>query len=291
VTPPTREELEAAQCWEAVDEVPGRPAMTTFRRRVRLHAARWREANGLPIGTQPIRPRPGIAARPVGSRLPLDHAIDTGANFLSPGARAAARARTATKEPRQTFDRQRLWADLLWAPALAINLFADSTTTEDVRFDHSPGRLDPDFLGNLSTFDAAFYVDGGIRAVATPYHDAVKAEIPKPGNLARYLEVAERSGGFAMDAVADAFGRPGQRHPLTVLWLQHLLVLSMLQHPSGRWRWGRLVVVHPAGNVDQVEAVARYRALLTDASTFETSPLAEHLTTEALRARYDIGGS
>jgi hypothetical protein len=284
---PTREELEAAHCWEAVDEVPGRPAMTAFRRRVRFHAARWREANGLPIGTQPIRPPPGKPARPVGSRLPLEHAVETGATFVTPAALAAARYRDATKEPRQTFDRRRLWADLLWTPSVAVNLFADHDA--DVRFDHSPGRLDPEYLGNLSTFDAALYDEGSIRAFHTPYHDAVKAEIPKPRNLARYLEVAERSGVFDMDAVGDGLGRAGRRHPLTVLWLRHLLVLSMLQHPSGRWTSGRLVVVHPEGNVDHAEAAAQYRALLVDDTTFGTSPLAEHLTTDALRARYSSG--
>ena len=40
----TREELEAAQCWDPSDTVPRRPAMTEFRQRTRLHQARWREA-------------------------------------------------------------------------------------------------------------------------------------------------------------------------------------------------------------------------------------------------------
>jgi len=53
--PVTREELEAAQCWEASDAVPRRPAMTQFRQQARLHQARWREAHGHPIGTQPRR--------------------------------------------------------------------------------------------------------------------------------------------------------------------------------------------------------------------------------------------
>ena len=65
----SREELESAHCWENDDRVSGRPEMTEFRRRVRYHQARWREANGHPIGTQPIVPRPGTPARPVGSRL------------------------------------------------------------------------------------------------------------------------------------------------------------------------------------------------------------------------------
>src|ERR671937_2338039 len=98
---PSRQELEAAHCWEADDRVPGRPEMTEFRRRVRLHQARWRESKGHPIGSQPIAPREGQRARPVGSRLPLDYARETGANFLTAGALDAARARTSVAEPHQ----------------------------------------------------------------------------------------------------------------------------------------------------------------------------------------------
>ena len=93
---PAREELAAAQCWEAADRVPGRPGMTDFRRRARYHQARWREAKGYPIGSQPLAPKQGAAARPVGNRLPLDYARDTGATFVSPNALASARARFAT---------------------------------------------------------------------------------------------------------------------------------------------------------------------------------------------------
>ena len=89
---PSKEVLEAAHCWENEDRVPGRPAMTAFRRRMRLHQAQWREAHGHPIGTQPIVPRPGVSARPIGSRVPLDYGRTTGAGFVSPAALAAARA-------------------------------------------------------------------------------------------------------------------------------------------------------------------------------------------------------
>ena len=110
---PTEDELRAAHCWEDTDRVPGRPATTAFRRRLRLHHARWREANGLPIGTQPIRPRPEKPSRRVGSRVPLELAQETGA----PG------------------------------------------TLADVPFEHSPGWLDLDVLGNLSSLDAAVTFD------------------------------------------------------------------------------------------------------------------------------------
>ena len=71
----SRQELEAAHCWEADDQVPRRPAMTGFRRRLRYHQARWRAANGHPIGSQPIAPRPnGGPARLVGATVPLEQA-------------------------------------------------------------------------------------------------------------------------------------------------------------------------------------------------------------------------
>ncbi|HEX6663976.1 MAG TPA: hypothetical protein VF025_09900 [Gaiellaceae bacterium] len=310
----TRQELEAAHCWEAEDHVPRRPAMTEFRRRARFHQARWRAAHKHPIGTQPIAPLRGKPSRLVGSRLPLAYARETGANFLTAGALDAARARTSITEPHQSFDHQRLWADLLSSAAIAFNLFGDLAgdpllagravqawwpdakgTVGDVRFAHSPGRFDPTYLNSLRAFAAAFVLERGdetqgIVAVDVKYHERMKSEIPKPRNLPRYLEVAERSGVFVPGAIDGVKGRS----ELAVMWLEHLLLLSMLQHPGGRWSWGRYVVVHPADNTDFADACARYRALLADESTFASVTLENLLdakvlparTTAALRDRY-----
>jgi hypothetical protein len=289
--------------------------MTEFRRRLRYHQAQWREANGHPIGSQPIAPRPDRGpARPVGSRMPLAYAKETGANLITTGALDAARARTAFVEPHQSFDHQRLWADLLSSEALAFNLFGDLASDLgladravhswwpdapgsvcDVRFAHSPGRFDPAYLNSLRAFDVAFVLDlgdgkQGVIALDAKYHERTKAEIPKPSNLARYLEVAERSGVFARGAVDAVKGRSD----LAVMWLEHLLLLSMLQHASGAWSWGRYVVVHPAGNSDFADACARYRDLLVNQSMFASMSIEELLdanvlpadTTAALRGRY-----
>jgi hypothetical protein len=130
----------------------------------------------------------------------------------------------------------------------------------------------------------------GIVAVDVNYHEWAKPETPKPSNRSRNLEVAERSGAFAAGAAEALTGRSG----LAVMWLEHLLLLSMLQHPSGHWRWGRYVVVHPAGNSDLADACARYRSLLADQTTFASVTLEELLdagalpapTVAALRDRY-----
>ena len=311
---PSQSELEAEHCWDPNDRVPGRQAMTDFRRRLRLHQSRWREANGHPIGTQPIRPRPdGPSPRLVGSRIPLDYARQTGANFLTPAAHEAARARAAVTEREQSVDWQGMWADLLSSTTMCVNLFGELAAdldlagravrtwwpdvpgrVSDLRFEHSPGRLDPAYIGNLSAFDSAIVLDlgdgaHGIVGVEGRYHGRIKREIPKPARLARYIEVAETSGAFgpgAIDAILST--------DLLVMWLDHLLLLSMLQHPSGTWRWGRLVYVHPAGNTDYVEACGRYRSLLVDDSTFESVTLEQLLgagglpraTASCLRERY-----
>jgi hypothetical protein len=66
------------------------------------------------------------------------------------------------------------------------------------------------------------------------------------------------------------------------MWLEHLLLHSMLRHPSGSWTWGRYVVVHPAGNPDIADACDRYRGLLADPSTFASMTVEELLVSIAL---------
>jgi hypothetical protein len=310
----SREELEAAFCWDRNDEIPSRPAMSAFRQRTRLHQARWREAHGHPIGSQPFTPRAGIDSRPVGNRVPLPYGRETAATFVTKAAFGAARARTSFVEPNQSFDHQRLWADLLSSEALAFNLFGDLAAdlrradravhawmpdapgrVSDVRFAHSPGRLDPEWLNSLRAFDAAFVLDRddgtlGIVAVDVKYHERTKPEQPKPENLWRDREVHDRSGAFR----PGAFDALKGRSDLCLIWLEHLLLLSMLQHPSGTWTWGRYLVIHPAVNPDMAGLSARYQELLVDPSTFASTTIEELLdagalpatTTAALRERY-----
>jgi hypothetical protein len=277
--------------------------MTEFRRSLRYHQAQWREANGHPIGSQPIVPRKGKPSRPVGSRLPLDYARETGATFLTAGALEAARARTSFVEPHQSFDHQRLWAELLWSATLAFNLFGDLAadlaladravhtwwpdapgTVSEIRFAHSPGRFDPEYLGSLRAFDVAFVLDlgngtRGVVGIDVEYHEPAKSAIRKPIGLPRHLEVAERSSVFDSKTIEAV-----DRTDLLVMSLEHLLLLSMLQHASGTWTWGRYVVVHPAGNSDFADACSRYQALLVDRLTFASAPAEELLDGDVLPA-------
>ena len=129
-------------------------------------------------------------------------------------------------------------------------------------------------------FDVAFLLDlgdgtHGIIGVDVKYHEWPKPETPKPKPVA--LPRGRRAVGRLPPGCFDEVKR---RSGLCEMWLEHLLLLSMLQHASGTWTWGRYVIVHPAGNTDFEEACSRYRALLVDQATFSSVNVEELLETQ-----------
>lgn len=277
----------AAHWWFDVDRVPRDAETTAWKRLARFRQARWREERGYPMGAHPHAG--GEKATPVGSRLELAFAMETGANFVSPGALEAVRARLAQPERFEMLRADRLWADLLSSMPLCFNLFGDLAGDEaaattaarawwpdapegvaKMRFEYSPARRDPLFLGNQSAFDGAFELNLGAGAlgivgIETKYHEhAIVEAVPKPVALARYIEVTERSGVFVDGWRERVIGTALQQ-----IWQDHLLALSMLQHPSAIWKWGRFVLLYPAANASFARAADQYRAVLRDTSTFE----------------------
>lgn len=178
-----------------------------------------------------------------------------------------------------------LAADLGLADQAVYTWWPDAPGTVcDVRFEHSPGRLDRAYIGNLISFDAAFLLDlgdrtHGIIGLVTRYHERTTRRRPKPTRLARYLDVTETSGVFKPGAIDAVNGTD-----LLEMWLDHLLVLSMLQHPSQTWDWGRFAPIHRADNTDFAEACNRYRDLLADQSTFSSMTVEELLDADVLPA-------
>ena len=202
----TDADLRAHCCLEAVDLVPGDAETTAFKRRARLHQALWRESRGLPIGSQPMRPKPGQSSRPLGSRIAVD----------------AVRERLADPQRRETLDEDRLYCDLLSSMPMCFNLFgalqADLASADRavhawwpdvpgrvgaVRFEWSPGRALPgEYLENRSAFDVAFVLElsgggRGVLGVETKYHEHCRREkAPGDGRLGRYRKVDTDGDGL-----------------------------------------------------------------------------------------------
>jgi hypothetical protein len=273
-------------CWFKVDRAPRDRPTTHWKRLARFRQSQWRTAHGFPIGSEPYRG--GRDAEPVGSRMELDFARKTGANFISAAALAAVHSRLNSPEPHQTLSEDRLWADLLSSMPLCFNLFGDLAWDRELassavaawwpdlpagrvtlRFEHSPGRRDPSFLGNRTAFDVAIEIDTptgiAVVGVEVKYHEhAIAGKRLNLKALARCAAVTEQSAVFKQDWKERVVETDLQQ-----IWLDHILVLSMLQHPSKRWSAGRFVLVYPSENPSFRSAARRYRDVLRETNTFE----------------------
>ena len=312
---PPRELLIAHNVLESVDRVAGDRETTAFKQRARLHQALWRKAQGFPEGTEPTRPRVGAASRPIGIRLEVNFAFESGANFVTHGAREAAQYRVERPEAKQTLNVDRLYADLLSSMPLCFNLFGPlwkdpEFATEaahnwwfdapgrlsSIRFEWSPGRqLRGRYLENRTACDAAFeftQADGslGLVGVETKYHEHCKPEAPpSPDRVRRYLQVVGQCGVFRSGAVDAILGTRLQQ-----IFLDHLLVLSFLHDTARPHRWVKFVLVHPERNPSFAYAARDYAAFLSDVSTFEVRTIESLLVQgslpaeaiSAFRARY-----
>jgi hypothetical protein len=166
-------ELKEHHCLENLDRVANDTQTTEFKRRARLHQAKWREARQIPLGSQPMRPKQDETGRPLGSRVEVEFAYRTGCNFLNDAAKRAVERRLQNFQSHQTLNRDRLYCDLLSSMPMCFNLFgalqedlslADRAlhtwwpdvpgTVVAVHFEWSPGRRSAGrFLENASALD------------------------------------------------------------------------------------------------------------------------------------------
>ena len=299
----SEEHLKAHFCFESVDRVSADPEITAFKRRSRLKQALWREKMKLPIGSQPMRVKNGKESRPLGSRIELESARRSGANFLNEAIRCAVVDRLEKPQPHQMLNEDRLFCDLLSSMPMCFNLFGSLQAdleranravhtwwpdvpgrVNEVLFEWSPRRSLPGrYLENRSAFDVAFKLeleDGGhgIMGVETKYHEDCKAEkIPNDGRSKRYIEVTNKSGLFSMNALKSILGTDLQQ-----IWLDHLLALSMLQDRTLQWEWANFVIVYPAKNPSYARAIRHYKSLLNDVTTFRVSTIESLLAANVL---------
>jgi hypothetical protein len=104
----------------------------------------------------------------------------------------------------------------------------------------------------------------GIVGIETKYHEDCRREKPPTSErLTRYLHVMQGSRVFIDQAINDVSGTSLQQ-----IWLDHLLAVSMLQHPSHTWTWAKFVLVHPTKNPSYARAAEKYKTLLRDKATF-----------------------
>ena len=235
-----------------------------WQRQARLLQSLWRQRQGL---------EPGGDREYDGSYLsPTDEVRDAASAYISDGAKAAVRTALATKDRGAVMQPKRLWFNLLSSQPLCFNLFGelsehvddprvsralarvwpDVETVTAIRYEWSPGRKDPRFLGNGTAFDVYIEymaVDGAERflGIEVKYHEDLKVKPPTVGTRAK--EVYRASGAFT----PGSFDAMSQGTNAQIL-LDHLLALSMNEQ-SPPARTGAFVLLYPAQNT-AVDAVA-----------------------------------
>lgn len=286
---------------EAVDRVAGDSEATAFKQRARLQQARWRESQGIPIGTHPIRPKPGGQTRTLGSRIAFS--ADRGQNFLTDEIFNVARCRAEAREKHEMLNHDRLFFDLLSSMPMCFNLFgslvgdlemADRAVhawwpnvpgrVSRVMFEWSPARREVGrFLGNGSAFDVAFELDlgagkKGILGVETKYHEHCKREKPAgPLQSERYRKIASDSQAFNPGAADYFLGSDIQQ-----IWQDHLLALSLPLDDMREWSWAAFALVYPAANPSFRRVGERYRPWLRDGTSFHTTTIEQILDAQVL---------
>ena len=248
-----------------------------FRRAARTLQSVWREKKGYPAGEH--------NGRTLGSRLPVDFAKESLANYLTPTIRDVVRAELgSSSEDGRLFATPRIYNDLLSSQPLCFNLFGELAADLDlatalfrplrpaavehvtvIRFEHSPGRGDPRFTGDHSAFDVFIEYDhqGGGRGffgIEVKYHEdlAGKPATHRP----RYDEVARMMGCFRPNAWARL-----RESPLQQIWRDHLLAGATKKELG--YKDGVFVFLYPSGNTHCASAVRAYRDTLIDTGTFE----------------------
>ncbi|MEU0312009.1 hypothetical protein [Nocardioides sp. NPDC006273] len=298
---PSQDDLKDAGCWFDTDTAGGQ-RMTAFKREARWRQHRWAvdELGIVSFGSH--AGRRGFDETPVedihnGTKL-LDADAEAGANFLTPEIHRIARARVEAKQDHQTLDAKRLYRDLLSSMPMAFNLFGEASLPENhasrhqlaelfgapyaetsaILFEWSPGRGSDRYTRDRTAFDVALVLGRPtapltVLGVETKYHEhAVKEPKPppdKPDAVARHEEQTE-----FLIAIAEASGafKPGWQDKvldtgLRQIWRDHLLALSMRNHPDQWTPQTRHVLLHPARNVSFAQAAAAYADLLVDGDT------------------------
>jgi hypothetical protein len=272
-----------AKRYDAYERIDG--SGDTFRRRARILQSMWRAERGYEAGE--------YSGRKLGSRLPEDWAECTLSNYLTDTIREVVRCEVEDplRSRGKLCGKPRIFNDLLSSQPLCFNLFGElqqdlRLATEVLRllaadrvdrvtaikFEHSPGRGDREYLGDRSAFDV--YVEFtprgggcGFIGIEVKYHEDLKGGRPQKDDPRRreqrdlYEQRADEMGCFKPECRADLGAMP-----LHQIWRDHLLAGRV--RIKDRFQDGFFAFLYPEGNPDCAKAIRKYQDCLTPTDTF-----------------------
>lgn len=266
---PTIEELKAFDAYHKPD--------TVFAAWARVLQSKWR--------SKPREGNPsGYPAGKLGNYLDTTFATQSRANFLTIEiADLVSKTVAEAREHGAMIGQPRIWDNLLSSQPLCFNLFGALSLNLDkataffrglfpgligtvtaIRFEYSPGRGDLGFTGDHSAFDAFVEYERsgrrGFLGIEVKYAERLREEERQKSKSiyeqheARYRQLSHPSNGVFRNEVIEDLRWP----PLSQIWRDHLLAISMLAHEKPSFDEGRFVFLFPALNVQCQEGVNEY---------------------------------
>jgi hypothetical protein len=260
---------------------------------LRLNQALWRSEQGYPPAQ--------TAYGKLGSALDSTWALKTGMNLMSERARVIARAEAERSEQvGKVIDEERLFTNLMSSQSLCFSLFAElqadlklasqvvgdmleqAARVTGIEFEYSPGQGNREFMHDGTAADVYVEYESlgkrGLLCIEVKYHEDLVPRDWRDSYRPRYSEVAALMGCFSA-GVEPLLRKP----PLEQLWRNHLLMGSMLHQAGSVFDEGRFVMLFSTMNVACCDAVALYRAQLSNDQTFAVWTLEAFV--DALQAR------
>ncbi len=285
MTKPTKEERKKHNAYY--------PSDTEFSALARLLQSKWREKKSY----EPLK---------LGNFLDVDFAKETRANFLTEKIKelVTSEIKKAKKEG-ALIGEPRIWNNLLSSQPLCFNLFGELhydidkattffkklfpgrvSTVERILFEHSPGRRNIEYTGDSSAFDVFVeYLNHKNEkcfiGIEVKYAESLKEETPQKANENFRNHETEYKRLTTEECFIPNAINYLQKVPLSQIWRDHLLSISMLKHSRNDYSEGFFVFLFPERNTQCQEGVNAYQKyLLADnKDKSKTGFYPEHLET------------
>ena len=258
-----------------------------FKARMRLHQSWYRaEVLKVPHGRGPR----DDSTRELGNMLRPNDA-SSGRNFLSPQIFEVVSRRVAQGTGVEEY---RVLHDMLSSQPMCFNLFAPLVDDQELATDLVRSLWVPrvrrvtrteiewapqpasEYLADRTSIDTVLEYEldkGGLGFLG------IETKLTEPFSPDRYDKPSYRRWMTPDAPWRDDAGADVDHTAWNQLWRNHLLVWSMLRHPSSRYDEGRCIVVRHPADTRCDDVMAGYRRLLKDTRSLEDCPLDRVIST------------
>lgn len=213
-----------------------------------------------------------------GNFLKVDFAVESGANFLTPGIFEIVKFEVENKHKEgKVIKEPRIWNNLLSSQPLAFNIFGELKLNLDlatsvfqelysdrsinqvskIEFEYSPGRKNPKYTGDSSAFDVFIEYEStnrknGFFGIEVKYAEDLSDE--PASHKDSYISISKKAEFFDLSNLKILKAKPIQQ-----IWRDHLLALSLFI-TNNDYDIGDFIYLYPSNNTNCKSGIEQYQS-------------------------------